>query len=228
VTSEGRSSCPPALRYARLHLPSSGSLGSRFPTFSAFLSFSHRYSVPLRLPFLRFESLRFTLASRYLVVARLSLCPRSGSLPGCKLDLDSAWPYFFTGVAVTGCLHKEMTVLSSSQATPLCTCPARRSRWCPFSSPLRLQDHSLPEPPTRRLSRAFARLSSWTTTLHFSGLSHAACTLATPGFIRTLTGTHAGSLEIRWLTSSHGNWAKSRTHWATVSNFTTSFPIPRI
>jgi hypothetical protein len=152
----------------------------------------------------------------------------SGITVRCALDLDSAWPYFFTGVAFTGYLHKEMTVLSSSQAAPLCTCPARRSRWCPFSSPLRLQDHSLPGPPTRRLSRAFARLSSWTTTIQISGLSHAACTLATPGFIRTLTDTHAGSLEIWWLTSSHGNWAETRTHWVTVSNFTTSFPIPRI
>src|SRR5262249_44330977 len=36
------------------------------------------------------------------------------------------------------------------------------------------------------------------TTLHFSGLSHAACVLATPGSIRPLAGRHAGSLLTGW------------------------------
>jgi hypothetical protein len=38
-----------------------------------------------------------------------------------------------------------------------------------------------------------------TTTIHFSGLHHAACLLATPGSVRPLTGRHAGSLLTGWL-----------------------------
>src|SRR3989442_8142932 len=38
-----------------------------------------------------------------------------------------------------------------------------------------------------------------TTTIHISGLNHAACLLATPGSVRPLTGRHAGSLLTGWL-----------------------------
>jgi hypothetical protein len=38
-----------------------------------------------------------------------------------------------------------------------------------------------------------------TTTILISGLNHAACILATPGFVRPLTGRHAGSLLTGWL-----------------------------
>ena len=48
--------------------------------------------------------------------------------------------------------------------------------------------------------------------LFFSGLSDAAYPLATPGFIHTLLGMHAGSLQIRRLTSSDGNWTVSWPH----------------
>src|SRR5712691_10235635 len=37
------------------------------------------------------------------------------------------------------------------------------------------------------------------TTLHLAGLNDAACLLATPGFVRPLTGRHAGSLLTCWL-----------------------------
>jgi hypothetical protein len=37
------------------------------------------------------------------------------------------------------------------------------------------------------------------TTIHISGLHHAACVLATPGFVRPLTGRHAGALLTGWL-----------------------------
>ena len=102
-----------------------------------------------------------------------------------------------------------MTVLSSSQATPVCTCPARRPRWCPLDSPYRLQNCCLPSIRQRRLSPALAGLSSRTTNIQFSGLSHAACTLATPGFTHTLLDMHAGSLQIRRLTFSGENRAVS-------------------
>jgi len=84
------------------------------------------------------------------------------------------------------------------------------------------------EQATSRKHRLIWSITPRTTTITFSGLGHAACTLAAPGFIHTLAGMHAGSLQIRWLTSSHGNWAKARTHWVTSSNFTASGPIPRI
>jgi len=207
--------------------PTAGPLGLGSPPSRLFLSFSHRYYARLRLPFLLLRSLRLRLASRYLVLSRLGSCPLSGSLAGCEVVPISAWPCSLPA-CLTGCHHKEMTVLSSSRATPVCTCPARRSRWCPLRSPLRVKDHSLPARRNRRLCRACARLSSWTTTINFSGLGHAACTLATPGFIHTLTAMHAGSLKTRWLTSSHGNWTEVLTHWVTSSNFTASGPIPRI
>jgi len=44
-----------------------------------------------------------------------------------------------------------------------------------------------------------------TTRLTFSGLSHAAYALATPGFTHTLSAMHAGSLQFRRLTFSGGN-----------------------
>jgi hypothetical protein len=37
------------------------------------------------------------------------------------------------------------------------------------------------------------------TTIHISGLNHAACLLATPGFVRPLAGRHASSLLTCWL-----------------------------
>jgi hypothetical protein len=42
------------------------------------------------------------------------------------------------------------------------------------------------------------------TTIPISGLNHAACVLATPGFVRPLTGRHAGSLLTGWLGVSQG------------------------
>jgi hypothetical protein len=45
------------------------------------------------------------------------------------------------------------------------------------------------------------------TTIHISGLHHAACLLATPGFVRPLTGRHAGSLLTGWLGVSQVGFA---------------------
>ena len=198
---------PSTKRYARLHLPYSGSLGSRFPTFTAFQLLSHRYYDPLRLPLLRLGSLRIPLDSRYLALS----CFRSFRFPGGG-DHPSAPGLLVYRFACTGVLRKEMAVLSSSQATPVRTCPARRPRWCPLDSPWRLQDSCLPSTPERRLSPALAGLSFRTTNIQFSGLSHAAYTLATPGFTHTLLAMHAGSLQSRRLTFSGGNWAVACPH----------------
>ena len=48
-----------------------------------------------------------------------------------------------------------------------------------------------------------------TTTIHISGLNDAACLLATPGFVRPLTGRHAGSLLTCWLDVSQVGLAHS-------------------
>ncbi len=93
---------------------------------------------------------------------------------------------FVCRFACPGFLRKEITVLSSSQATPVCACPARRPRWCPLDLPSHLKDYAF------RLVQdvGFPRLSSayplGPQKVSFSGLSHAAYTLATPGFTHTL------------------------------------------
>jgi len=98
--------------------------------------------------------------------------------------------------------------LPSSRATPLDTCPALRPRWCPRHSPKRAQNCCLPARANRRLSpRYTVRDILLSTTLHMSGLNHAACVLATPGSIRPLTGRHAGSLLTGWLGVSQVGFA---------------------
>ncbi len=94
----------------------------------------------------------------------------------------------------------RQVALPRSRATPMDTCPALRPRWCPRHSPQRVQDCCLPALANRRLSpRYTVRDILLSTTLHISGLNHAACVLATPGSIRPLTGRHAGSLLTGWL-----------------------------
>ena len=162
--------------------PSVGPLGLGSPPSRPSNRFGHRYYDPLRLPLLRLRSLRVSLVPGYLAFSRF----RSSRFPGGG-DHPSAPGHFCIPVCPPGALRKEMTVLSSSQATPVCTCPARRPRWCPLDSPYRLQNCCLPSIRQRRLSPATAGLSSRTTNIQFSGLSHAAYTLATPGFTHTLT-----------------------------------------
>ena len=94
----------------------------------------------------------------------------------------------------------------------MCTCPARRPRWCPINSPLRFKNYRLPSNPERRLSPASTRLSFRTTTIQFSGFSHAAYTLTSPGFIHTLLDMLAGSLQLQRLTFTGGNCAVYSTH----------------
>jgi len=89
----------------------------------------------------------------------------------------------------SGSVTRSQMALPSSRVPPVQTCPALRPRWCPVRSPKRAQDCCLPVRANRRLP----------TTIHFSGLHHAAYLLATPGFVRPLTGRHAGSLLTGWL-----------------------------
>ena len=86
-------------RHARLHLPSSGSLGSRFPTFPAFRLLGHRYYDPLRRPLLRLGSLRVALDPRYLALTRLRSCPMTARFPG-RVRPVHAWPLLYPGLPV--------------------------------------------------------------------------------------------------------------------------------
>jgi hypothetical protein len=83
------------MRYARLRLPYSGSLGSRFPAFSAFPTLSHRYYAPLRLPFLLLGALRLKLASRYLVPFAFVCVSARVRRPGAKVTLTAPGPILF-------------------------------------------------------------------------------------------------------------------------------------
>ena len=108
--------------------------------------------------------------------------------------------------------------LPSSRVPPVKTCPALRPRWCPAHSPSRTQDCCLPARANRRLP----------TTIHISGLNHAAYLLATPGSVRPLTGRHAGSLLTGWLgVSQVGLEPEVLTYWATTTNFIGCLLLPR-
>ena len=171
--------------------PSVGRLGLTSPPSRSSYFIDLRYYDPLRLPLLRLGSLRISLVSRYLAFFHLRSCPLRLALRVWEITHRRLATFLYR-FACPGALRKEMAVLSSSLATPVCACPARRPRWCPVDLPWRLQDYCLPAHPHRRLYQTLARLSSWTTTIRFSGLSHAAYTLATPGFKHTLTGYACG------------------------------------
>ncbi len=164
--------------------PSVGPLGLGSPPSRPSTS-GLRYYDPLRLPLLRLGSLRFSLVSRYLALSLLCLFPYRLALRVRKITLQRLASFIFR-FAWPGFIRKEMAALSSAQSSPVCTCPARGLRWCPFDLPSHLQDACLPAQPDRRLSPAFAGLSSWTTIMNFSELCYAAYTLATPGFTHNL------------------------------------------
>ncbi len=163
--------------------PPVGPLGLGSPPSRPSHFLGRRYYDPLRLPRLPLGSLRLTLDPRYLAFSRF----RSYRFPGAGVH-PSAPGRFCMPVCLSRCRRKEMAVLSSAQATPVRACPVRGLRWCPLDSPWRLLDSCLPVQSDRQLSPARTGLSSWTTTMKLSELSHAAYSLATPGFTHTLTG----------------------------------------
>ncbi len=165
---------------ARRRLPSRGSLGSPFLTFPGALRRDDGHHVPL-------GSLRVSLASRDLA------CSRGSCSPLRARDLGEA-PRTTPGPVVTrsptpGLWSRRPMALPRSRVPLVETCPARRPRGCPASSPSRTQDCCLPGRAHRRL----------TTTLPLAGLPHAVCLLAPPGSVRPLTGRHAGSRLTGWL-----------------------------
>jgi len=134
----------PTTRYTRPHLPSDGSLGSHFPIFIGTM-FGYDYHLSFSMPY---AFARSSIPCLFLTfVSFLQARQRSGTFaltPGL-LGLSR---YAFSGF-----LTRKQMVLSSSQATPLSTCPALRPRWCPWYSPFHIRDCCLPSQWRRRLSR---------------------------------------------------------------------------
>ena len=126
---------------------------------------------------------------------------------------------------------EELAVLSSSRATPLCTCPALSLRWCrdvchstsglmPSSSsklsafPVTITGYPcFPDGPQRF---AFRRsVTRPTHSLHLA--SNTPCWIGPQ--VRYRQGGYARLVGIGRLPAC--------THWATSTNFTESFPVPR-
>ena len=219
----------PTKRYARLHLPLGGSLGSHFPTFPACPALGHRYYVPLRLPLHHPGSLRLSLASRYLVSHPCVSCPLRlvSGMRAAHLRLAC----LYTGRLVSGCSFTRSWRFSQVPRLPLYAhAPLDDSGGVPgvchiTPGTVAFQPNETVGFP--RHHNGLSLLSLGTTNIQFSELSYAACTLTTPGFIHTLLDMHAGSLPVRWLLSPGGNWwSPTSTHWVTLTNFTSSFSIP--
>lgn len=91
----------------------------------------------------------------------------------------------------SGSVTRRQAALPSSRATPMDACPALRPRWCPAHSPKRTQDCCLPVSGNRRLSpHTTLRVILLSTTIHISGLNHAAYILAPSSFVRPLLDVH--------------------------------------
>jgi hypothetical protein len=204
--------------------PPVGPVGLGSPPSRPFLLLGHRYYDPLRLPLLHLGSLRISLDSRYLACSRF----RSSRLPGG--GTHPAVPgRFCIPVCLPGARRKEMAVLSSSQATPVCTCPARRPRWCPLDSPYRLQDS---QPSGGSKPSAFPSTCRVIPSDHnnkfFGAPSRGLCTRYT----WLHTHPHGTCTQVRCrLGGSPPLVGLARctalTHWVTSTSFTASLPIPR-
>jgi hypothetical protein len=115
-------------------------------------------------------------------------CPRRArervEAPRPRLGLWSPGPQ-------SGRVTRSQTALPRSRAPPRDVCPALSPRWCPAHSPERTQDCCLPVSGHRRLSpHTTLSVLLLSTTIHLSGLQHAASILALSSFVRPLLGVH--------------------------------------
>jgi len=183
-----------------------------------------------------------TTASPSRVASLLARFPIPLSSPICFVSLAVRWrewkyplapgPLFFRlAVLVRLLSDEELAVLSSSQATPVCTCPARSLRWC------RDVCHNTPRlSPSSR-----SKLSAFPATI--TGYPCFPYGPQLYNFRRSVTrpthSLHLASYTPYWIcTQVHyrlGGYSRLvglgrfpvRTHWVTSTNFTESFPIPR-
>jgi hypothetical protein len=197
VSSRSLPSVCPAPGAAWRRLPSSGSRGPHFPTFTGTMRRSDCHTAPL-------AALRLSLAPP---IPCLLLCVRG--VP-CGLVVGSKLPgrarAFGHPVPQSGNVARRQVALPSSRATPMETCPARRPRWGPGRSPCRVPDCSLPATGNRRLSPPY-RLEGYPTVHHYTlfgalsrGLPPRSLQLRTPsaGLARGVPYRCAGSALIGW------------------------------
>jgi hypothetical protein len=119
-------------------------------------------------------------------------------------------------------LPRRREALPSSRITPVSTCPALRSRWCPVHLPWREQDGCLPIDAHRRLWVRLPGLILLSTIIHFSGFNDAACVLALP-LLRTprFRGRSSVRLPTWWLAFGRVGLESLRplTHWVILTCF---------
>ena len=180
VGSKSFPSLLPVPRSARPRLPSGGSLGPHFPTFSGTMlgydcpvSLSGRFAsarspIPCLLPRFVFRAARWRAEA--LVQRQGSWSAGTPALPAPRTRRHLALP--------------------SSRVPPLTPCPALRPRWSPAHLPYRRPDCCLPLVPPRRLWLPSLRCAVilWSTTILISGLYHAAWRLAPSGSVLPLRG----------------------------------------
>jgi len=181
----------PPQREARRRLPSRGSRGPRFPTFTGTLL--READLPARL-----GSLRLALASRYLACCRACVVSHRDAQPGGSPQAPpgpggarspspgmSQGDRWFSHVPTSplgrpALLSDPGGVLGTRLLAP------RTAAFRPLETVGVLLETSL-----RRILLS--------TTLRISGLHHTACILATPGSVPPRAETHAGSLLTCWL-----------------------------
>jgi hypothetical protein len=210
-----------------------GSLGRWFPTFpaSAFLAPGHRYYDPLRLPMARLGVVRVSLsspdtsyrASCFVSLAHPGSCERRAPpLHAGRLHLGSA--------LLDLILRKETIGSPTFPSHPYRYMPRSQTPVVPCTLALAPpgllpSGHCIPSAFPRYRLRSIL----WTTTLHISGLNHAASILVPSSFALPLLGVHVDVtpdlLARLW---SGGTCTLSvRTHWVTTTNFMGFLPVPR-
>ena len=181
VSSKSLPCLRPAVALPGGRLPFSGSLGSHFPTCDGTMQ---RYDCHLAL-------------SGSFACRSFPDTMRASAVRGIPYGLAAWWKPQDDARALghpvpsSGHCAWRQVALPRSRATPMNPCPALRPRWCPRHSPQRVQDCCLPALANRRLSpRYTVRDILLSTTIHISGLNHAACILAHSSFVLPLLGWH--------------------------------------
>ena len=171
MTSKCLPSFLPVERYTRPRLPSSGSLGSHFPTFTGTIPKKRGTLCSATTTICSSRCPPLSLGHRYLACPVCS-CPVSGSST-LRNSCADAWPAWSPGTPFPALLTRKHLVLPSSQATLLNSCPALRPRWSPQHLPYRTQDCCLPlQLTTSAFPLSCLRLSTVHNYTIFEALSH--------------------------------------------------------
>jgi hypothetical protein len=164
-----------------------------------------RYYAPLRLPPPRLGGFACRSPSRYLACFQGSWFPSRAHDRVETLDHARAFDH---PVPLSGYMVKETGGSPTFPSSPSGDMP--RSQTPVVSCALAIAHPGLLPSSACKLSAFPSRPLKdllLSTTIPISGLNHAACLLATPGFVRPLTGRHAGSLLTGWLGVSQVGFA---------------------